>query len=1473
MPVQLLSLPSDLLSVALPTLPPELAAVLAPSDVPLLLLPVRVETRFFALPDTVGTAPSLELRIRVYPDQVHVDSHEPALSTDEFLWGQHFWQQVWRAGHDEAAERLAWQQLCSRFDAQRAAWIARALRPDNVNDWPSAPVPAEQPLPVPPRLAAAAMQADAQAGGWQRAPLAKAMPQRWVAVATARGAVVGCVPGAPISAEPAVGPNPKDSTAAPDDQLALDDGMRWMVDFDRAALQGMGLRMKLPAAVAQQGIETLVVFGVSSLAPDAAAQAWAALLDAQHYSGGLGFLRLGTPTNNSSDAASGWSSQDPLHLRSFSSECRAPALAADSNAALLGRAFGFDEAATQASLRTLWDAPLREQADARQMATALWPATWGYHLMNLVGLDGTGLTLEHLDWARQHFIDHVRPFGPLPTLRVGRQPYGVLPVTPLAGDAASVPDARERWLASTLKTLADRLWYPHTADVPRVGRSSDPAQDLAAVLGSDAVAASYRLRFLLGPRYIEHLRRFMGEDLSASGWLAAQDQVSRAVLNALGFAWHPRLEDAAYAESVMAVSAPLVQAGPLDEATALAPNYIAALLADPPLPATESTLPPPLAAPASLLHLLLRHALQLEYTVAAARHVAKAPGAPPLASLLRERELVNLNAATAVRTWRMLLTQASPQTGNLPPAAFLKAQQQFDSAELKPLGELRQALSHLQTLAPATLERLLKGTLDVASHRIDAWITSLATRRLAAQRAQKPLGLRLGGYGWVLNLKPAAAPTPVNPPHGESGPMFTAPGDPGFVHAPSVMQAQTAALLRNSHLNHAREGAQDLFAVDLSSRRVRLAMSLLEGVRQGQPLGALLGYLFERKLHEFGHDADIDEFRRIAPLQAVNAPSVQPAEAIAANNVVDGLELPKALDRLSRLGFGFPTPDMLARLRRCERELALLNDAIDALSDAAVAECAFQAVRGNVVKTGTTLQALANGEAPPPELEVVRTPRTGTAATHRVVALFNPVAAPASPVSPRAKAEPTLNAWAARLLGNFKRVRFAVDRLAADGRLLKTLDLRLSDLALQPLDLVHLAPARPGEPAPEIDQRALARAEALGGPLAPGEALRLDRQRKPAWLASEIGLDEVTELAARARQLFAGLRALDARDLRGLQGSFDARTDAAEFDARAQAARKALASATSALLALLKNPATAKPAALGAAIAALSRFGMAGSAPLEGAAPEALLVQAAAVAQEAQRRVARAPATLAPPELLRAVFGEAFVALPRFTLEDPGELTRSLAASTELQGGDALAVVPWLLQLQRVREPLARLGASLQAAEVAGSGATLRLAVAQLPQVPGDRWIGLPAASDKTGLPAGRLSLVVHAEPTLKLAQPLAGVLVDEWVELVPAASETTAITFQHDAPDQRAPQALLLAVPASSSQAWTGATLHRLLLDTLAQAQVRAIDAEALDTAVLNPLAGAPAVAELAHFLPALHFAVNVDGDAVAPDFRSLTS
>ena len=50
----------------------------------------------------------------------------------------------------------------------------------------------------------------------------------------------------------------------------------------------------------------------------------------------------------------------------------------------------------------------------------------------------------------------------------------------------------------------------------------------------------------------------------------------------------------------------------------------------------------------------------------------------------------------------------------------------------------------------------------------------------------------------------------------------------------------------------AARAGRDVFSVDLSSARVRTALGLLDGIRAGQPLAALLGYRIERRLRAGG---------------------------------------------------------------------------------------------------------------------------------------------------------------------------------------------------------------------------------------------------------------------------------------------------------------------------------------------------------------------------------------------------------------------------------------------------------------------------------------------------------------------------------------------------------------------------------------------------------------------------------------------
>src|SRR5207302_2531554 len=103
-----------------------------------------------------------------------------------------------------------------------------------------------------------------------------------------------------------------------------------------------------------------------------------------------------------------------------------------------------------------------------------------------------------------------------------------------------------------------------------------------------------------------------------------------------------------------------------------------------------------------------------------------------------------------------------------------------------------------------------------------------------------------------------------------------------------------AAVLRSGYLSH-RDADPNVLALDLSSDRVRLALEILDGVRAGQPVGALLGYRFERALRErrLALAQYILPIRRLAPLATATdaRDGTEPLEAIAARDVVDGVRL------------------------------------------------------------------------------------------------------------------------------------------------------------------------------------------------------------------------------------------------------------------------------------------------------------------------------------------------------------------------------------------------------------------------------------------------------------------------------------------------------------------------------------------------------------------------------------------------------
>ena len=400
------------------------------------------------------------------------------------------------------------------------------------------------------------------------------------------------------------------------------------------------------------------------------------------------------------------------------------------------------------------------------MHTALWPATGGYFLEQMMA---PAFTLDEARQARRYFIDYVRARGPLPALRIGTQPYGVLPATSLDQWQAAGAAAQEQRFVEVLRRLR-AIWRAALPHVPRIGRSPDQAraeQDLFAVLNTNATSSAYDARLVVD-------RLFFGTPaipgpVSTPSQLAERLQAAREFWRQLGVDWEPRLNDMLQAHDTFPLAAALVQPGPLSETEGLSVNYIDWLrrqayetIRD------EAALPPPGDPPEALLYRLLRHATLLAYATAAFR-IQLSAGAVTMAEHPEPVLVDLLNGAGGVAERTRTLGR-HPEHG-LPGIAGKPIHRvgRSDHPEGSVLDEFRASLDHLKALPTARLEPLLTETLDLFTYRLDAWVTSLATRRLDQLRAQQPRGLYLGGFGWVEDLRPGTTPHRRGAPAGRRG--------------------------------------------------------------------------------------------------------------------------------------------------------------------------------------------------------------------------------------------------------------------------------------------------------------------------------------------------------------------------------------------------------------------------------------------------------------------------------------------------------------------------------------------------------------------------------------------------------------------------------------------------------------------------------------------------------------------------------
>ncbi|MEW6734623.1 MAG: TM1812 family CRISPR-associated protein [Acidobacteriota bacterium] len=1426
---------------------------LVKTDLPIALLPVRLETRFVSVPN--GT----QLLIRVYPDDLHVDTHETELTDEELELGKTFWQQSWRAASDLERKKRAWGQLAERFGARRAAWIARTLQPLNPLDQPNTPLAETATLAKMPQFP----QVSHRAESWARAARTMVLPDRWVALGYRGKTRVFTAWGRTIPDSLPVGPDPQLLTQSPtNDEPIVDQGMRWMVDFEEAVRVGMGLRVPLQPIEATQGLDRLIVLGVkASLNAVESAKRLEQLFEAHRYTDGLDFIQQGTPTNNTEDLPAGYTSREPDQEIIYNMELVKPIipLSDNSDGSLCAKALGIDLAILARTKHT----DSTTQLDARNMNTALWSATWGYFLSQMMA---ETFSPADISYGRRHFIDYVRAAGPLPALRIGRQPYGILPVTSLDRWTSLEGSNTDTAIVTFLRSLRN-VWRRAVEQVPCITDSDDAGQVLLQILSQQATSSSYQIRSVLGANYLNSIWSFLGQDLT-EGWWQHFVSMSSTILKTLAVQWQPRLARASFAPEALPLPGALVRTGIATEMDNLGrtidSNYILWLCS--PGTSLEDIRNEkwPGGKPNALLYLLLRHATLLEYANASFNIMLERKMVT-IADRL-EPELIDIQSQKSTATvWRQLSRSIVDLTSNISIGDYLQRLKKYDTAEVKQFGEFRQSLQYLYTKPIVVLEQLITETLDLCSHRLDAWITSYATKRLQWLRQRKPDGIYLGGYGWVENLRPATPYHQITPPTGEQAPLSVSDTNAGFLHAPSLNQAATAAILRSGALSHKSNDGDSNLAIDLSSERVRLALWLLDGVRQGQPLAALLGFRFERGLHEnypgLKLDQYIQPFRRLAPLVAKKLETTDaPVESIAANNVVDGLGL-RQMWKAATIPFGkVPLPAVgTPEYNAIISELTTIDNAIDAIADLTIAEGVYQLVQGNPLRAGAALDAVNGGESPLTEPEVVRTPRTGIGLTHRILTLFpsdiTTMAAwhinneKVKSRSVRYAAEPYLSAWVAQLLGEPTKYRCRADYLTNDDEVLSSREVNLAELELLPLDVIYLANIEAQHS--ELEKLLiyyLKRTRPVN--VSATVTIRLDLTRDPAWSIDLISFAELMEIAGAIRKLVSKARAVDARDLSLPEDATLSGINSLELKSRADRAVKVLRESLNRLTAT-------EPEMLREALLATTYFGIPNAIPDSASGNtsqelELLLAQAASIQKEVVQRLEKAEQQSDDLMRLRAIFGEDFPLLTIFTVQNSDELNASFAASRALQGNDPFAALVWFQRITRVREAAAKLDKVLMFTEACGNTMT-SFHVGQLPYQENDRWIGLPSLPDKP-IGGGRLSLVAHFGTAIDFKKPLVGLLIDEWGEVIPNRSEITGLAFHFDEPNAHAPQAILLALPPKEQPNWELDTLAATLLESMELAKLRAVDPDILG--------------EVGHFLPALYFANNVTGDTIAVDF-----
>jgi hypothetical protein len=1425
-------------------------------SIPALLVPIRVETKYV----------DDELRIRILPDRMSVQGAAPA-SAGELEEAVDFWVR-YHAAKTAELRTATWRQYARRLGSTRAGFVARLTRPT---------VDAKGQLNFP-RIVP---ETDGPA-------FATLLPERWMATGWVGDKVAFQEFSDPVTGPLAVSPDPTaPTTTLGGSGLQIDPATAWLFDYQEALERGMAITVPLTgtAAIAADGVTTLVVIGVNEAQrPLNAAAELQALFEQHSQSAGLAFVPQGTPTNNTETVASGYRRVEAELADLEERELGAYEPHTDDNATRLAGALGLSGVELFGRLAHGSD---RQHQIARDMRIALFETVFGTFARELLATHdtdgsvlGDGFGDEAIDAVRSWFVTWLTGGAPVPTLRVGDQPYGILPVMSRANVVNSTEPKQH--ISSVIDVLIEEWRHALTSVAVLDHNATDALQDDDALADAEArelvtaVLANNPHPRRLAVRSAKDwsdqprpVQEFPGGEAGPAAF-GPEDSIPGGdptpALFTGGFRWEydnaidtmntdwdenvKKLYEAVIQEVVPnRPDLDEVPTGPIGGA-AVRRRAASVELEQDTRPSTEEDIRGieqqievwvrtdaaiddpfvPIAFESfesieeshefvgdmierleahelrqrplrwldvpGLDGVLGRDDLQLLLTSYSAgerlwQRATVQDDEPPagITSAVYLADLSERAWADSARTGPIVGGPSDPRDdleipgGQFPrvpqlPAEFLATAPllyQLIDATLAEDGhrqELSEALARLAAVDPTELDWMLRETLGLGSHRLDAWHTSFATERLSAMRTKAPAGVYVGSYGFVLDLD-----------RSEDRPSH------GFIHAPSLPHAASAAVLRSGWISRGNNDNESPAAIDLASGRVRQADWILSGVRHGQDLGDLLGAEFERSLH----DARLDV--AIRPLRAAVAAADGLGDS-ALDVPVDGVRL---LD-LHRAGELDATVDGLALETVDEDRLVdlfgALESTFDAVDDVTTFEMVHHLVVGNLERAAAVVDGMGPTGGRPPELTGVRTPRDALTIDTRALVLID------ASVSSRGRGwlggtrdrfDPALDAWAAAILPPPNEVGWLATTAKGD-----TVELRLDALAVSALDACVLASDDPGAITP-----ALRRLAELANP-----QHTLVAHRPSDSGAAPISLAEFQLLAVEVKRVIQESTPADGSSVAVPGDDSTAAPDAREAIGRA-------AEVLDDVLATFDAVAGAKDwAALTLDQQAdLARLGVVPSPVADPAADFASVRSRVGRREKGANGVEAVDTIAGMRDRVAQITGVAVPLLVPFDLPEPGgvEFSASLATVDEVDD--------WFDVVASVHPNVGSLWRALQLGGLLTQAAPT-LAAGQAPLLPDDSWAGLHRPAPGTG---GRVAVAAVTHGNVGAASPVVGLVVDRWSERIPGLDQVTGVAFHFDAPSTEAPQTMLLAV-TPEGRSWSADLVLDTVLETIEWMQLRAV-------------------------------------------------